>query len=93
MQHGLILQKPVTLFYKFLQMEQLQDILLGAAMILAVMACLYLYIRAIVDIHKRKFPSLREKALWLTLVITAPLIGSIFYFVMKRQQVNHRLPV
>ncbi len=74
-------------------MEQLQDTLFSAAMILAVIACLYLYIRAIVDIHKRKFPSLREKAMWLTLVIATPLIGSILYFAMKKQGVNHRMPV
>jgi len=72
-------------------MEQLQDILFGVAMILAVIVCLYLYIRAVVDIHKRKFPSLGEKAMWLTLVIAAPLIGSMLYFTMKKQGVNHRI--
>ncbi|HPH91322.1 MAG TPA: PLDc N-terminal domain-containing protein [Ferruginibacter sp.] len=72
-------------------MEQLQDILFGVAMILAVIVCLFLYIRAVVDIHKRKFPSLGEKAMWLTLVIAAPLIGSMLYFAMKKQGVNHRI--
>jgi len=72
-------------------MEQLQDILFGVAMILAVIVCLYLYIRAVVDIHKRKFPSLGEKAMWLTLVIAALLIGSMLYFAMKKQGVNHRI--
>jgi SNF family Na+-dependent transporter len=74
-------------------MEQLQDIAFGITMILAGIACLFLYIRAIVDIHKRKFVYLREKSMWLTLVIAAPLLGSIFYFAMKKQPVNHRLPV
>jgi len=74
-------------------MEQLQDILFGMAMLLVCITCLYLYIRAVVDIHKRKFASLGEKAMWLTLVIATPLIGSIFYFAMKKQRANHRIPV
>lgn len=74
-------------------MEQLQDVLSGVFMTLAVMGCLYLYIRAVVDIHKRKFPTLGEKAMWLTLVIATPLIGSIFYFSMKKQRADRRIPV
>lgn len=74
-------------------MEQLQDIAFGITMILAGMAALFLYIRAIVDIHKRKFMYLSERARWLTLVITVPLLGSIFYFAMKKQPANDRLPV
>ena len=72
-------------------MEQLQDILFGVALNLAVIVCLYLYIRVVVDIHKRKFPTHGEKAMWLTVVIAAPLIGSMLYFTMKKQGVNHRI--
>jgi uncharacterized membrane protein YciS (DUF1049 family) len=74
-------------------MEQLQDVLFGVSMTIAVLMCLYLYIRAVVDIHKRKFKTLGEKAMWLTLVIAAPLIGSVFYFAMKKQGADRRIPV
>ena len=47
---------------------------------------LFLYVKAIIDIHKRKFPSYREKAMWLNLVIAAPLMGAIFYFALKKQR-------
>jgi Na+/citrate or Na+/malate symporter len=67
-------------------MEQIQDIILGAALIILFIACLYMYLKAVIDIHKRKFPTLREKSMWLTLVIAAPLLGSIFYFAIKRNR-------
>lgn len=67
-------------------MEQLSDIIFASFITLLFIACLYLYIRAVVDIHKRKFQSLRDKSFWLTLVIVAPLFGSIFYFTKKRPQ-------
>lgn len=73
-------------------MEQLKDILFSSGMILIFIGCLFLYIRAIIDIHKRKFSFYREKSMWLTIVIAAPLLGSIYYFAIKKQQANRQIP-
>lgn len=74
-------------------MEQLNDILLGSIVLTALAGCIYLYVKAVIDIHKRKFSSHRERAMWLNIVILTPVIGSVFYFSMKKQAARRRLTV
>lgn len=75
-------------------MEQFYDILIAGSIGIAILSIFFLYAKAIIDIHKRKFQLHREKAIWLTIVISAPLLGSIFYFVSKKEKESFiRIPV
>jgi multisubunit Na+/H+ antiporter MnhG subunit len=56
---------------------------------LLLLAGLILYVSAVVDVHRYKFPSLREKSIWVTIVQVVPIVGPILYFVLyKRKRPN-----
>lgn len=75
-------------------MEQLDDILIAASAGMGLLFLLFLYAMAVIDIHKRKFQRYSEKAMWLTIIISAPLLGPVFYFVSKKQKSSFiRIPV
>ncbi len=54
---------------------------------LGLLAALVLYVNAVVDIHRHRFPTLRDKSTWLSIVIMMPVVGPLLYFGMyKRKQ-------
>ena len=50
------------------------------------LAALMLYVYAVVDIHRYRFPSLREKAMWLNIVVFVPIAGSLLYFIQHKRR-------
>jgi len=47
---------------------------------------LVLYVYAVVDIHRHKFPNLREKSLWVNIVNFLPVAGPLLYFLFYKKQ-------
>ena len=60
----------------------MEAILIAAVLL----AGLILYVYAVVDIHRYRFPSLREKAMWLNIVLFAPLAGPLLYFIQHKRR-------
>jgi len=54
-------------------------------MMLVIIACLVAWIWAIVDIISHEFHG-NNKILWIVLVILLPLVGTILYFLMGKDQ-------
>ena len=58
----------------------MEAILIGALLLLA----LILYVYAVVDIHRYRFPNRREKTMWGNMVYFAPIAGPLLYFLWYR---------
>jgi len=60
----------------------MEAILIGALLLLA----LILYVYAVVNIHRYRFPNRSEKALWVNIVYFAPIAGPLLYMMWYRSR-------
>ena len=52
----------------------------------ALLTALVLHVYAVVDIHRYRFPSLREKSMWVNIVYFAPIAGPLLYFIKYKKR-------
>ncbi|GAB1308254.1 hypothetical protein KH5_09370 [Urechidicola sp. KH5] len=60
--------------------------MIGPFQVLLILLVLVLPIIALVDIVRSKFKGDNDKILWAVVVILAPFIGTILYFLIGRKQ-------
>ena len=64
----------------------MSDIIIPSLVGLFFVLLLMIYLFAIVDVHKRSFKTLSEKARWLSLIWLLPLLGSAYYLIQGRKR-------
>jgi heme/copper-type cytochrome/quinol oxidase subunit 2 len=65
--------------------EQAMDILIGGSLLFLFLSVLSLNIYCLVDISKRKSKYQWKKMVWLNLVWTMPIIGSLIYLHYRKR--------